>query len=85
MGDLKEEGQQLWQQEDPGHDLLTRRPGPHLADVEGWAAVPREDNILATTVLASRLLRTHCGAQPWVGKRVIRREFMSRPFYPHIL
>lgn len=55
--------------------LLTGRLGP----------VPREDNILATTVLGPRLLRTHCGAQPWVGKRVIRREFMSRPFYSHPL
>ena len=55
--------------------LLTGRLGP----------VPREDNTPALTVPPSRLLKTRCGAQPWVGKRVIRREFMSRPFYPHIL
>ena len=41
MGDLKEEGQQLWQQEDPGHDLLTGKPSPHLADGKAWPSPKR--------------------------------------------
>ena len=49
------------------------------------SAINWETDIYPLLRIKQILMRTHCGAQPWVGKRVIRREFMFRPFYPHIL